>query len=35
MLHYLDYCATSPVLPQAAERALWLMREEFGNPSSL
>ncbi len=33
--HYLDNSATTPVLPQAAQKALALMTEEFGNPSSL
>ncbi len=33
--HYLDNAATTPVLPEAAERARALMVEEFGNPSSL
>ena len=35
MEHYLDNAATTPVLPEAAERARQLMVEEFGNPSSL
>ena len=33
--HYLDNAATTPVLPEAAERARALMVEDFGNPSSL
>ena len=33
-MHYLDNSATTPVLPEAAEAALRVMREEFGNPSS-
>lgn len=33
--HYLDHSATTPVLPQAAQKALELMTENFGNPSSL
>ena len=32
---YLDNSATTPVLPEAAEKARQLMVEEFGNPSSL
>ena len=35
MIHYLDNAATSRVLPAAAEAAVHMMREEFGNPSSL
>lgn len=35
MEHYLDNSATTPVLPQAAQKALELMTENFGNPSSL
>ncbi len=33
--HYLDNSATTRVLPQAAEKAVEIMTEEFGNPSSL
>ena len=33
--HYLDNSATTPVSPAAAERALYMMTENFGNPSSL
>lgn len=33
-MHYLDNSATTPVLDEAAEAALQMMREEFGNPSS-
>ncbi len=33
--HYLDNSATTPVLRPAAEKALSLMTEEYGNPSSL
>ncbi|MGE4548016.1 MAG: cysteine desulfurase family protein [Intestinibacillus sp.] len=33
-MHYLDNSATTPVLPEAAEAALRVMREDFGNPSS-
>ena len=35
MEHYLDNSATTPVLRPVAERALELMVEEYGNPSSL
>lgn len=35
MIHYLDNAATTRVLPEAAEAAVRMMREEFGNPSSL
>ncbi len=34
-MHYLDNAATTRVLPQAAEEALRVMTEAFGNPSSL
>lgn len=33
--HYLDNSATTPVLPEAAQEALRLMTEAWGNPSSL
>ena len=33
--HYLDNSATTQVLPAVAEKAVELMVEEFGNPSSL
>lgn len=33
--HYLDNSATTPVLPEAAQKAAQIMTEEFGNPSSL
>lgn len=33
--HYLDNSATTPVLPAAAQKAMELMTENFGNPSSL
>lgn len=33
--HYLDNSATTPVLPEAAEKAAFLMTTEYGNPSSL
>ena len=35
MIHYLDNSATTMVLPEAAEAAVHMMRETFGNPSSL
>ncbi len=35
MEHYLDNSATTPVLPEAAQKALQMMTGEFGNPSSL
>lgn len=35
MIHYLDNAATTRVLPEAAEAAVRMMREDFGNPSSL
>jgi cysteine desulfurase len=34
-LHYLDNSATTAVSPEAAAKALSLMTEEYGNPSSL
>ena len=34
-MHYLDHSATSPVQPEAAQEALRLMTEQFGNPSSV
>ena len=33
--HYLDNSATTPVLPEAAEKAARIMTQEYGNPSSL
>jgi len=33
--HYLDNSATTPVLPEAAQKAFRMMTGEFGNPSSL
>ncbi len=33
-MHYLDNAATTRVLPEAAEAALRVMTETFGNPSS-
>lgn len=35
MEHYLDNSATTQVLKESAEKAFFLMTEEFGNPSSL
>ncbi|MBA2312003.1 MAG: cysteine desulfurase [Actinobacteria bacterium] len=32
---YLDYAATTPVLPEAAEAVLRAMEKDFGNPSSV
>jgi cysteine desulfurase len=32
---YLDHNATTPVDPAVAEKMAWLLRERFGNPSSL
>jgi cysteine desulfurase len=32
---YLDHNATTPVLPAAADRMLAVLRDEFGNPSSV
>lgn len=33
--HYLDNSATTPVLHEAAQKAVYIMTEEYGNPSSL
>ena len=33
--HYLDNSATTPVLPSAAQKALEMMTQGYGNPSSL
>lgn len=33
--HYLDNSATTRVLPEAAQKAVEMMTEEYGNPSSL
>ena len=33
--HYLDNSATTPVLPEAAGKAVALMTHRYGNPSSL
>ena len=32
---YLDHAATTRVIPEAAQEALRVMTEEYGNPSSL
>jgi len=32
---YLDHNATTPIAPAVAERMAWILRENFGNPSSL
>ena len=32
---YLDHAATTRVLPEAAQAALRVMTEDYGNPSSL
>ena len=34
-MHYLDHAATTPVLPEAAEVMMRILREEPGNPSSV
>lgn len=34
-MRYLDYAATTPVLPEALEAMLPYLRENFGNPSSI
>lgn len=34
MLHYFDYAATTPVLPEVAQTVYCALTEEFGNPSS-
>lgn len=34
-MHYLDYAATTPVLPEVKEAMLDALEEEFGNPSSV
>jgi len=34
-MHYLDHAATTPVLPEVTEAMLPLLREHFGNPSSM
>ncbi|MDQ4143010.1 MAG: cysteine desulfurase [Actinomycetota bacterium] len=34
-MHYLDYAATTPLLPEAREAMLEVLEGEFGNPSSV
>jgi cysteine desulfurase len=34
-MHYLDHAATTPVLPEAADAMMRILREEPGNPSSV
>ena len=34
-MHYLDHAATTPVLPEVAELMVRVLREDFGNPSSV
>jgi cysteine desulfurase len=34
-MHYLDHAATTPVLPEVAETMVGILREDFGNPSSV
>jgi len=34
MLHYFDYAATTPVLPEVAQTVYHALTENFGNPSS-
>ena len=34
-MHYLDHAATTPVLPEVADLMIAVMREDFGNPSSV
>lgn len=34
-MHYLDHAATTPVLPQVTELMVKVLREDFGNPSSV
>ena len=33
--HYLDHAATTPVIPEVADLMIAVMREDFGNPSSV
>jgi cysteine desulfurase len=35
MQHYLDHAATTPVLPEVADLMARVLREDFGNPSSV
>src|SRR5688572_19687594 len=34
-VNYLDYAATTPVIPEASEALLAYLSEDFGNPSSV
>ena len=34
-MHYLDHAATTPVLPEVTEVMVRILREDFGNPSSV
>lgn len=34
-MHYLDHAATTPVLPEVADAVAALLRDDFGNPSSV
>lgn len=34
-MHYLDHAATTPVLPEVADAVATLLRDDFGNPSSV
>ena len=34
-MHYLDHAATTPVLPEVTELMVDVLREDFGNPSSV
>ena len=34
-MHYLDYAATTPVLPEVTEAMIGVLRGDFGNPSSV
>jgi cysteine desulfurase len=34
-MHYLDHAATTPVLPEVTELMVKVLREDFGNPSSV
>src|SRR5687768_18623344 len=34
-MHYLDHAATTPVLPEVTDMMVDILREDFGNPSSV
>ena len=34
-MHYLDHAATTPVLPEVTDAMVAILREDFGNPSSV